>query len=133
MLVKEPAEYLKPDEDKASNQALQHKPERYKTALPCAPSHQEVVLLNLLSGQVHHLKYWLNMFFANHLNIFYLNAKMGNDEYTEMQLKFQDLPNPSVFATTPKVGGTGLNLTAPNHAVITQKFWVLNMQWQAFV
>jgi len=59
-------------------------------------------------------------------------AEMGNDERTEMQLKFQDSPNPSVFVTTPKVGGTGLNLTAANHAVITQKFWVLNEQRQAF-
>jgi len=30
------------------------------------------------------------------------------------------------------VGGTGLNLTAANHAGITQKFQVLNEQWQAF-
>jgi len=59
-------------------------------------------------------------------------AAMGNDEHTEMQLKFQDSPNPSVFVTTPKVGETGLNLTAANHAVITEKFWVLNEQWQAF-
>ena len=57
---------------------------------------------------------------------------MGNDERTEMQLKFRDSRNPAVFVTTPKVGGTGLNLTAANHAVITQKFWVLNEQWQAF-
>jgi len=48
------------------------------------------------------------------------------------QLEFQDSPNPSVFVTTPKVGGTGLNLTAANHAVITQLFWVLNVQGQAF-
>jgi len=59
-------------------------------------------------------------------------AEMGNDERTEMQLKFKDSRNPSVFITTPKVGGTGLNLTAGNHAVITQKFWVLNEQRQAF-
>jgi len=59
-------------------------------------------------------------------------AEMGNDERTEMQLRFQDSRNPSVFVTTPNVGGTGLNLTAANHAVITQKFWVLNEQWQAF-
>jgi len=58
-------------------------------------------------------------------------AEMGNKESTEMQLKFQDLPNPSVFVTTPKVGGTGLNLTAANHAVMTQKFWVLNEPLQA--
>ena len=30
------------------------------------------------------------------------------------------------------MGGTDLNLTDANHAVITQKFWVLNVQWQAF-
>ena len=59
-------------------------------------------------------------------------AEMGNDEHTEMQLQFQDSPNPSVFVTKPKVGGTGLNLTAANHAVITQKFWVLNERRQAF-
>ncbi|KAF8515969.1 hypothetical protein BDD12DRAFT_770423 [Trichophaea hybrida] len=49
-----------------------------------------------------------------------------------MQLQFQDSRNPSVFITTSKSGGTGLNLTATNHAVITQKFWVLNKQRQAF-
>jgi len=59
-------------------------------------------------------------------------AEMGNDEWTEMQLKFQDSQNPSEFVMTPKVGGTGLNLIAANHAVITQKFWVLNKQRQAF-
>jgi len=59
-------------------------------------------------------------------------AELGNDQSTEMQLKFQDLPNPSVFVTTPKVGGTGLNLTAANHAAISQKFWVLNEPRQAF-
>jgi hypothetical protein len=59
-------------------------------------------------------------------------AEMDNGERTEMKLKFQDSPHPSVFVTTPKVGGPGLNLTAANHAVITQKFWVLNEQCQAF-
>jgi hypothetical protein len=57
---------------------------------------------------------------------------MGNDECTEIQLKFQDLRNLSVFITTPKVRGTSLNRTAANHTVITQKFWVLNEQWQVF-
>ena len=59
-------------------------------------------------------------------------AEIGNDKRTEVQLKFQDSRNPAVFITTPKVGGTGLNLTAANHAVITQTFWVLNEQRQAF-
>jgi SNF2 family DNA or RNA helicase len=65
------------------------------------------------------LKWWLTKHFADNLDIFYMFAEMGNDEQTEMQLKFQDSPNPSVFVTIPTVGGTGLNLTAANHALIT--------------
>jgi len=132
MLVKEPAEDPEPDEDEASNEALPHEPEITKCALPSAPPPQKAVLFCPLPGQVRHLKWWLTKFVADHLDIFYMSAEMGNDERTEMQLKFQDPPNPSVFVTTPKVGGTGLNLTAANHAVITQKFWVLNEQRQAF-
>jgi len=59
-------------------------------------------------------------------------AEIGNHERAEMQLKIQDSPNPSVFISTPKLGGTGLNLTSANHAVITPKFWVFNEQRQAF-
>jgi SNF2 family DNA or RNA helicase len=59
---------------------------------------------------------------VDHLDIIHMYAEMGNDECTEMQLKFQGLPNPSVFVTIPKVGGTGLNLKAANHVVKTQKF-----------
>jgi len=70
---------------------------------------------------------------VDHLDTVYLYAEMGNDEHTEMQLKFHDSHNPSLFVTTPKVGGTGLNLTSANHAVITQKFWVLNKLRQTFV
>jgi hypothetical protein len=129
MLVNEPAEYPEPDEDEASNEALLHEPESNQSALPRAPPPpQKAVLFCPLPGQVRHLKWWLSKFFADHLDIFYMYAEMGNDERTEMQLKFQDSPNPSVFVTTPIVGGTGLNLTAANHAVITQKFWVLNEQ-----
>jgi hypothetical protein len=132
LLVNAPAEYPKPDADEASNEALLPEPERYDSALPCAPPPQKTVLFCPLPGQVRHLKWWLTKFFVDHLDIFYMYAEMGNDERTDMQLKFLDSPNPSVFVTTPKVGGTGLNLTAANHAVITQKFWVLNEQQQAF-
>ena len=59
-------------------------------------------------------------------------TEMGNDERTEMQLKFQDSQNPSVFITTPNVGGTCLNFTAENQAVIPRKFWLLNKQRQEF-
>jgi hypothetical protein len=58
-------------------------------------------------------------------------AEWGNNESTEMQLKFQDSPNSSVFETTPKVGGIGINLTVANHAVISEKVWVWNEQCQA--
>jgi len=133
MLVNESAEYPEPDKDEASNETLLYEPESLKSTLPRAPSPpQKAVLFWPLPGQVRHLKWWLTQFLADNLDIFYMFAEMGNDEQTEMQLKFQDSPNPSVFVTTPKVGGTGLNLTAANHAVITQKFWVLNEQRQAF-
>ena len=71
-------------------------------------------------------------YFVDNVDIFQMYAEMGNDERTDIQLRFQDSRNPSEFVTTPKVGGTGLNPTAANHAVITQKLWVLNEQRQAF-
>jgi SNF2 family DNA or RNA helicase len=76
--------------------------------------------------------WWLTKCFADHVDIFHMNAEMGNDERTEIQLWFQDSWNPSIVVTTPKVSGTGLNLSAANNVIITQKFWVLNEQWQAF-
>ena len=133
MLVNESAEYPEPNKDEPSNEALLQEPESLKSTLPLAPPPpQKAVLFGPQPGQVHHLEWWLTKFFADNFDIFYMFAEMGNDEWTEMQLKFQDSPNPSVFVTTPKVGGTGHNLTAAKHAVITHKFWVLNEQRQAF-
>lgn len=54
--------------------------------------------------------------------------KIENDNYIEIQLKFQDLPILSVFLTVPKVGGTGLNYTATNYVVITSKLLFLTEQ-----
>ena len=121
MLVKEPAEYPEPNQDDKSREALLPEQARDDNALPGAPP-QKAALSCPLPGQVRHLKWWLTKFFAEHADIFHMYAEMGNDERTEMQLKFQDSRNPSVFITTPKVGGTGLNLTAATHPVITQKF-----------
>jgi hypothetical protein len=132
MLVNKPLEYPESDEDDASNEALLYELERNKSILPHEPPSQKAVKFCPLPGQIRHLKWWLTKFFADHLDIFDMYAEMGNNEHTEIQLKFQDSPNPSVFVTTPKVGGTGLNLTAAHHTVITQKFWVLNEQSQAF-
>jgi len=132
MLVDEAAEYPKPDEDEASHEALLHKPGRYNSTFCPAPPPQKVVLFCPRPGDVCHLKWWLRKSFTDSLDIFYMYVEMGNDERTETQLKFQYLPNPWVFVTTPTVGGTGLNLTAANHVVKTQKFWVLNEQYQAF-
>jgi len=132
MLVNAQAEYPEHDEDEASNEALLHEPERYKSALPHAPPSQKAVLFGPLPGQVCPSKWWLTKWFADHLDIFYMYAGIGNDERTEMQLKFHDLPNHSVFVTTRRVGGMGLNPRAANYAVITQKFWVLNKQCQDF-
>jgi hypothetical protein len=100
--------------------------------MPSAPPPQQAVRFCPLPGLVRHVKWWLTKFFAYHLDIFYMYAEMGNDEHKEMQLKFQDSPNPAVFVTAPKVGVIGYNLTAANHPAMTQNFWVLNEQWQAF-
>jgi hypothetical protein len=85
-----------------------------------------VVLFSPLTGQVYHLKWWITKFVAYNVDIFHMSAEMANDEGTETQLKFQDSQDRSVFVTTPNVGTTSLNRTADNHAVIPQKFWVLN-------
>jgi hypothetical protein len=65
------------------------------------------------------------MFFVDNLDKFYMYAEMGNDERTDRQLILHNLPNPSVFITTPTVCGTVQNLRAAKHAVITPTFWVL--------
>ena len=132
ILVSKPAEYSKIHEDNLSREALLPEHESHDNALPHALPLQKVVLFCSLPGQVRHLKWWLTKNFVDHFNICHLYAVMGNDERAETPLKFQDSCNPSVFVTTPTVGGTSLNLTAANHAVITQKFWVLSKQPQVF-
>jgi len=128
-----PAEYSKPDKDKASNETLLHEPEKYTSTLPSAPPPSTVVLFCPLPGEDCHLKWWLRKLFADHLDIFYQYEEMGNNECTQMQLKFEGLPNHSGFVTTSKVRGTGIYLTAANLAIISQKFCILNEQCQGFV
>jgi len=131
LLVKEPAEYPEPDQDNVSRETLLPE-ERIENALPNAPAPQQTVLFCPLPGQVRHLKWWLMKCFTDNVGIFDIYAEMSHDECTDMQLKFQDSRNPSVFITTSKVGGTGPNITAANHVILTQKFWVLNELRQAF-
>jgi hypothetical protein len=126
MLVMEPAEYPEPDEEEATHEAHLHEPECNKPPLPRAPTPHKAVLFSLLPDQVRYLTWWHSKLSADHLDIFYLYVEIGNDDHTEMLFKFQERPNFSVFVTTPKVGGTDLNLTAANHVVIAQKFWILN-------
>jgi hypothetical protein len=121
-----------PQEDKAPNEGLLHKPESLKRTMPRALPAQQAVLFCGLPGRIRHVTWTLTIFFVDNLFVFYMFAEMGNDEGTEMQLKFQDSPNPSVFVTTPKVGGTGLNVTAANHARITDKIGVVIEEWQEF-
>jgi hypothetical protein len=89
MLVKEPAEYPKPGEDDPLREALLLEQQRHENALPGAPP-QNALLFCPLPGRVHHLKWWLMKYFADNVDIFHMCAEMGNDERTEMQLKFQD-------------------------------------------
>jgi hypothetical protein len=96
------------------------------------PPPWKAVLFCPLPGQVWHLKWWIQQYFGSYVDIFWMYTEMDLQERTDKQLWFQDSRNPSIFITTPKIGSTGLNLTAANHAVITQRFWVLNEQQQAF-
>jgi len=132
MLHNKPLEYPKPDQDNASRVALLLEQEWHETAVPSIPPPHKVVLFCPVPGQVRHLKRRLTKYFVDHVDIFHMSGEMGNDERTEMQLKFQDSWNRAVFVTTPKVGRTSLNITAASQVVRTQKFWVLNEQQQAF-
>jgi hypothetical protein len=125
MLVKEPAEYPEPDQDNSAGEMLLPD-ERNENAPPGAPSPHKAVVCCHLPGQVRHLKWWLMKFIVDQVDIFHLYAKRRNDKRTEIQLKIQYSRNPSVFITTPKVGVTGLNPKAANHAEIPQKFLLVN-------
>lgn len=59
-------------------------------------------------------------------------CKVGNDECTEIKIKFQHSRNASGFVTTPNLDRTGLNLSAANRAVVLPKCWVMNKLRQAF-
>jgi hypothetical protein len=125
MLVREPRKYPEPEQDNESREALFPEQDRCKNAHHSASPPQKAVLFYPLPDQVGHLKWLLTTIFADNVDIFQMYAEMGNDESTEMVLKFQESRNPAVFVTTPKVGGSSLYLTAANHAVRTEKFWVL--------
>jgi hypothetical protein len=120
ILLNEYAEYPGPDEDDPLREVLLAEQERHENARPSAPPPQNAMLFCPLPGQVCYLKWLLTKYFADHVDKFHMFADMGNDKGTEMQLKFQDSHNASVFVMTPKVGGTSLNLTTTNHVVITQ-------------
>jgi len=130
--MKEPGEYPELDENDTSREAHLLKQVWHENTLPSPPPPQRAVQFCPLPSHVRHLNWWLTNYFADHVDMLHMYAEVGNDELTKMQLKFLDSQNPSVFVTTPKVGGTGWNLTAANHAVITQELWVLNEKRQAF-
>ena len=78
-VVNAPAEYPERDEDEASNEALLHEPELSNSAMPCAPPPHMAVLFCPLPGQLPHLKWWTKVS-ADHLDIFYMYAEMGNNQ-----------------------------------------------------
>jgi hypothetical protein len=121
LLVKEPAEFPESDEDDPLREAIILKQKVYENALRSAPPSQKAVLFCPLPGEFRHLNWWLPKYCADHVDTFHVYAEMGNEERTEMQLKFQDSGNPCVFVTTPKVEWTGLNLAAAIHMVITDR------------
>ena len=90
MLIREPAEYPEPDQDDASTETLLPE-ERLQNAPPSAPPPQKALLFCPLAGQVRHLKWWLmKKKKTDHMGIFHMYAERGNDDRTEIQLKFHD-------------------------------------------
>lgn len=55
-----------------------------------------------------------------------------NNKWTETKLTFQDGLNPSLFITTPRVGGTCLTVEPTYHAITTRKISVYIKQYLAF-
>jgi len=86
MVVNAPVEYPKPNEDEASNWVILPKPDRNENPLHCKPPLHKVMLFCPRPVQVWHLKGWLTYFCVDHLNSFYMDTEMGNNEYMEMQL-----------------------------------------------
>jgi len=126
MIEYELVEYHEHNENEVSNVGILNRIERIEITFSGEPVLQMAVLFCPLPGIVHHLVWWLTKSLVNHIDSFIMYMEMGNNNHTEMQLRFQDSPDPAVFMTAPQVGGTGLKLTATNHTAITQKFWLLN-------
>jgi len=108
MLLNEPMEYPEPEEDDPLQEVLHPKQGRHENDLRSAPPLQKEVLFCHHPAQVSHLKWWLTNYFEDHVDIFHMYVDMGNDECTEMHLKFQDSRNSALFITKPKGGGTSL-------------------------
>jgi superfamily II DNA or RNA helicase len=111
-----------------------------RASIPCLTPHdeqreselpQKAVMFCPLPGQVRHVAWWLRLSFAAVVTIT-MSSEDTAERRTELMNEFQHTSSCAVFVTTTKIGGTGLNLVAANHAVILQKPWVLNEQRQAF-
>ena len=92
---------------------------------------QKAVMFCPLPGQVRHVAWWLRLAYPE-VETKTMFSEDSAERRTELMSEFQNSPCCTVFITTTKIGGTGLNLVAANHAVVLQKPWVLNEQRQAF-
>jgi hypothetical protein len=93
---------------------------------------QKAVMFCPLPGQVRHVAWWLELQYGVEVSVITMTSADSAERRTELMSEFHNAENCTVFITTTKVGGTGLNLVAANHAVVLQKPWVLNEQRQAF-
>ena len=103
---------------------LNDRAEQFETPVP-SPLRQKAVMFCPLPGQVWHVQWWLRHNFSQ-VHLVRMLSDDSPDNRTELMNEFQNTARCAVFLTTTKVGGTGLNLVAANHAVILQKPWVLN-------
>jgi len=111
--------------------ASSHTREKSKCSPQCTSSTTPGAIFVPHPHRIHYSKLQLTKCLVNHVDNFLMYVQIGNNECTNMQLQFEDSRNPTVFITSSQVGGVGHCLTAGNHTVISQKFWVLNGQLQA--
>jgi len=132
VLFKNPGAYHKPDNYEDSYKVLLHEPKLNHNTWPCSPCCKHTVPCHCLSGQVSHLKWWLVNCFVDCADFTDMDSEKGKGGCTDIQLWFEDSPNPSVFITPVKVYGIHLNITTSNDAVITPKFCISNEHYQIF-
>ena len=95
---------------------LNDRAEQFEPPVP-SPLRQNAVMYCPLSSEIQHIQWWLWHNFSE-VHLVRMLSDDSSDNCTEHMNDFQNKARCTVLLTTTKVGGTGLNLVAANHAVV---------------